>query len=127
MSIHVEVLCLSQILIFINGCDKVEYIFRYFILSSLKSNLFEHTYALWRPCSRQTNENNITICEIVHDEQYLFLPQCVQLISMILFSLTDIFYNFAIQLTKFTAADLLYVGASLFFKKDVYKFNVNVI
>ena len=59
-----------------------------------------------------TFENIMTKGEIAHDEQFHFLPQCIQLYYMIKHYnfVIEFFHNFASMLTKSSAAYLLYVA-----------------
>ena len=55
-----------------------------------------------------TFETNVTIREIDHDEQFLFLHQCLQLDAILLF--IKFFHTFALVFSMLSASDCLYVG-----------------
>ena len=51
--------------------------------------------------------------EIAHNEKFLNLPQCFQLYSKIILTLTEFFHSFAWMFIKLSAAGSLYVGKGL--------------
>ena len=57
-----------------------------------------------------TFENIVTKGEIAQDEQFHLLPQCFQLLSVIILSFIEISLVFAGYFLNSSAADLLYVG-----------------
>ena len=52
----------------------------------------------------------VTKGEIAHNEQFLHLPQCFQLYSIIILSIKGIFNSCVGMFSNPSAADLLYVG-----------------
>ena len=60
--------------------------------------------------SEQTSVFIVTKEEIAQIKQFLVLPQCFQLFSVIILSFIEIFHVFALLFSKLSAADLLYVG-----------------
>ena len=48
--------------------------------------------------------------KIAHNEQFLILPPCIQLYSIIVLSFIESFRQYYLMFLKFSAADLLYEG-----------------
>ena len=68
-----------------------------------------HNKTLLTPLLQMPLENNVTN-EIYHNEQILFLPQCIQLFSVkFILAFQEIFHIFHGMFSKLSAADLLYV------------------
>ena len=56
-----------------------------------------------------TFENIVTKGEIAQNEQFLLLPQCFQLFSVIILTILENFHIFELTFLKSSAAGLLYV------------------
>ena len=88
-----------------SGCQERKSLLQYF-------NPFSPSRHFLMPLQQMTFENTVAKGKIVQNKQFLLSPQCFQLYSITILSVSyiEIFSYFANILSRSSAAELLYVG-----------------